>query len=56
MKVPKDTSIGSSVLVIAIIASWITGIAIAKGFWATFFSIVIAPYAWYLVAEHFLNI
>lgn len=34
---------------------WIAGIVIAKGFWSTFFSIFIPPYALYLIVERLLS-
>lgn len=30
---------------------WVAGIVIAKGFWSTFFAIVLPLWAWYLVVE-----
>ena len=33
---------------------WICGIVIVKGFWSTLFAVIIPPYSWYLVVEHFL--
>jgi hypothetical protein len=36
---------------IIITAGWLAGIAIAKGFFSTIFSIMIPPYAFYLVVE-----
>lgn len=36
------------------LAVWITGIVLAKGFWSTFFAVIIPLWSWYLVAEHFL--
>jgi len=35
---------------------WIVGIIIAKGFWQTFFSVLIFPYAWYIAIKHFMVI
>ena len=37
-----------------LILFWIAGIVLAKGFWSTFFSIVLVPYGWYLVIEKIL--
>ena len=31
---------------------WIFGLILAKGFWSTFFAIIIPPWAWYLVVEY----
>lgn len=33
---------------------WLAGIAIAKGFWTTFFALFVAPYSWYLFIERAL--
>ena len=33
---------------------WIAGIVIAKGFWSTFFTIIMPLWAYYLVVEKFL--
>jgi len=33
---------------------WVIGVVIAKGFWSTFFALIIPFYAWYLAFEHFL--
>jgi len=33
---------------------WVAGIVIAKGFWSTFFALIIPLWSWYLVVEHFL--
>ena len=32
--------------------AWILGIVIAKGFWSTFFAVIIPFYSYYLVVEH----
>lgn len=37
------------------IGLWIFGVIVAKGFWSTFFSITLFPYAWYLAVEHLLK-
>lgn len=37
------------------IALWITGIVLAKGFWWTFAAIFIPPVGWYFVAETLLK-
>jgi hypothetical protein len=44
------SSISNMVFVIV----WVVGIVIAKGFWSTFFAVILPLYSWYLVAEHFL--
>ena len=30
---------------------WVGGIVIAKGFWSTFFAVVVPLWAWYMVIE-----
>jgi hypothetical protein len=30
---------------------WVAGVVIAKGFWSTFFALIIPFYAWYLSIE-----
>lgn len=45
---------GSLLTSLVIVVPWLAGIAIAKGGWSTFFSIVFAPYAWYLTVEKLL--
>ena len=37
-----------------VVASWLAGIVLAKGFWSTAFTIILPPYAWYLVVEHLM--
>jgi len=39
--------IGLAVLVVP----WLAGIVFAAGFWSTAFSIILTPYAWFLVVE-----
>ena len=34
---------------------WIFGVVIAKGFWSTFFAVVIPFWSYYLVAEQLVN-
>jgi len=29
---------------------WLTGIVLAKGFWPTFFAVLVPIYSWFLVA------
>ena len=41
----------NALLRLIFIIMWICGIVIAKGFWSTFFSVLIFPYGWYLVIE-----
>lgn len=33
---------------------WIAGVVIAKGFWSTFFAVVVPFWGWYLSVEQFL--
>lgn len=35
-------------------AVWVAGIVIAKGFWSTFFAVIVPLWAWYLVIEKLL--
>ena len=37
-----------------LLASWIAGIVLAKGFWLTTLSVVLPFYAWYLVIERLM--
>ena len=37
------------------LAMWILGIVAAKGFWSTFFAVLIAPYSWYLAVVFLLQ-
>ena len=30
---------------------WVVGAVLAKGFWSTFFAVILPFWAWYLVAE-----
>lgn len=41
-------------LLISIVVPWLIGIVVAKGFWSTLFSVVFAPYGWYLTVEFLL--
>lgn len=51
----KGSSIFVEFLVIAtIVIPWLMGVVLAKGAWATFFSIVFPPYAWYLTTEYLM--
>jgi len=34
--------------------AWIAGIVMAKGFWSTFFAVVIPFWSYYLVIEHMI--
>ena len=39
------------IIKLVLIAGWIAGIVIAKGFWSTLAAVLVVPYAWYLVIE-----
>lgn len=36
---------------LVLIAAWVAGVVIAKGFWSTLFAFFIPFWAWYLVVE-----
>lgn len=55
ISIPGDMSAGSTIFLILTISTWVCGVVFAKGLWSTFFSVILAPYAWYLFAEYFLN-
>lgn len=38
------------------LTSWLMGIVIAKGFWATTAAIIFFPYAWYLTIEKIMQL
>lgn len=42
----------TSLYKLVVIAVWIFGIIVAKGFWSTFFAVCIPFWAWYLTIEH----
>ncbi len=37
------------------VGAWVVGVVLAKGFWSTFFAVLIFPWAWYLTAEALLR-
>ncbi len=37
------------------VAAWVFGIAVAKGFWMTFAAVILPPLAWILLAEELLR-
>lgn len=39
-----------------VIAGWVVGIAVAKGFWMTLGAVFLPPMAWVLLAQWFLGI
>lgn len=46
----------SYLFLFAVLFGWLSGIAIAKGFWSTLFAIFFPPYAWYLPVEKIVHI
>lgn len=58
MKDDDQISTGAALLAIVFGFAWLFGIVVAKGFWATLFSITIPFVAWYLamawVVERFI--
>lgn len=40
---------------VTIVISWLMGIVLAKGAWATFVSIVFPPYTWYLTTKYLMS-
>jgi hypothetical protein len=34
---------------------WLIGIILAKGFWSTFFAVIVPLWSWYLVAERMVE-
>ena len=43
------------IALVVLVIPWLMGIVLAKGTWSTMFSIFVIPYAWYLVAEHYMK-
>ena len=43
-----------SIIQFIAVVSWIAGVVIAKGFWSTFFAVIIPFWSWYLVVESIL--
>lgn len=44
-------TIGEAALTLAILSTWVMGIALAKGFWSVALAICCPPYAWVLFAK-----
>lgn len=42
-----------SLVQLVLLALWVFGIVLAKGFWSTFFAVIIPFYSYYLVGEYF---
>lgn len=40
---------------LVLLAAWMIGIVIAKGFWSTFFAVIFPFWAYYLVAERMVE-
>jgi hypothetical protein len=40
---------------LVLIAIWVCGAVIAKGFWSTFFAFIFPFWSWYLVAERIVE-
>lgn len=38
-----------------LIAAWVAGLVLAKGFWSTLLAVFIPLWAWYLVAERLVE-
>ncbi len=36
---------------LVLVAAWVVGIVLAKGFWSTLFALFFPLWAWYLLAE-----
>jgi hypothetical protein len=51
----KQNNIGTYIYRLVALSAWVIGVVLAQGFWQTFFSILLFPYAWYLTAEKFLH-
>ena len=48
--------IGEVAALVVTVVPWVMGVVIASGFWQTFFSIVFAPYSWFLVAKTYMEL
>jgi hypothetical protein len=40
---------------LVMLAAYVVGIVLAKGFWSTFFAVIIPFWSYYLVAERFVE-
>ncbi len=40
---------------LVLIAAWVAGLVLAKGFWSTLFALFMPLWAWYLVAERLVE-
>lgn len=43
-----------SLVSLVLLVAWVAGIVIAKGFWSTFFAVIIPLWGYYLVVEQLL--
>jgi hypothetical protein len=34
---------------------WVVGVVLAKGFWSTFFAVIVPFYSWFLVASYLVE-
>lgn len=41
-----------SLVQLVLLALWVFGIVLAKGFWSTFFAVIFPLWSYYLVAEY----
>jgi len=41
----------NNIISFLLVLAWLIGIALAKGFWSTFFAIIIPLWGYYLIAE-----
>ena len=49
-------NIGEAIIYGVMVAAWIFGIAVAKGFWMTLGAVLIPPMAWVLLAQWALGV
>jgi hypothetical protein len=40
-----------AILNFVFVVAWIAGIVLAKGFWSTFFAVMVPLWGWYLIVE-----
>lgn len=46
---------GESIVYVTFVASWVCGIAVAKGFWVTLACVCLPPVAWVFLAQHLIG-
>lgn len=44
------------IAMLALLVGWLVGLVLAKGFWSTLCAAFVPPWAWYLVAERWLQV